>query len=64
MTDRLMEQYAGPAGAEHHFHFPRRGRLRLKIDQGLTQGFVHLAAPSIWGDKLVIRFAPAGAGRA
>jgi hypothetical protein len=35
VANRLVQQDAGPAGAQHHRHFAGRGRLGGQVDAGL-----------------------------
>ncbi|MNI31505.1 hypothetical protein D3C73_853910 [compost metagenome] len=63
VTDGLVQQDAGPARAQHHVHLARRAVDGLQIDQGLTQGFVHLGLPAFGGDPLFKARAAARAGR-
>ena len=46
VADRLVQQDAGPAGAEHHVHLAGRAVDGVQIDQGLTQGLVDLGLPA------------------
>ncbi len=34
VADRLVQQHAGPAGAEHHFHLASRSSDRAKMQDG------------------------------
>ena len=43
MTDRLVQQHAGPAGAHHHRQSTGRRRNRLQVDQRLAQRLAGIA---------------------
>ena len=61
MADRFMQQNAGPAGAEHHFHLSGRRGHAAQIHQRLAQSFIHTALPGFSAQHAVIGKAPAGA---
>ena len=61
MADRFMQQNAGPAGAEHHFHLSGGGGHAAKVHQSLAQGFIHAALPGFSTQHPFIGKAPAGA---
>src|SRR5690606_8239314 len=63
MTDRLVQQHARPARAQHDIHLAGRAVDRLQIDQGLTQGFIDLRLPALGRDPDLEAGPPAGAGR-
>lgn len=62
VAHRLVQQDAGPAGAKHHIHHPRRCRHRTQIDQRDAQRFAHQPLPVLGRDQPVQRDAPAAAG--
>ena len=45
VADRLVQQHAGPAGAEQHGHLAGRRGDRIEIDQRLRQRLVDRAVP-------------------
>ena len=59
----LVQQDAGPAGAEHHAHLARGGRARVQVHERAVHGLV-----DVFGDQGVVENcepeAPAAAGRA
>ena len=61
MADRFMQQNAGPAGAEHHFHLARRRRHAAQVHQRLAQRLIHAALPGFSTQHALIGKAPAGA---
>ena len=61
MADRFMQQNAGPAWAEHHFHFSRGCGHAAKVHQRLAQRLIHAALPGIATQHTLIGKAPAGA---
>ena len=54
VTDRLVQENAGPAWSEHHGHLAGRRRHRVQVHQGLAQGLVDIALPGRLGDVLGI----------
>ena len=64
VTDRLVQQDAGPAGAEHHVHFAGRGRDRVQVDQRNAQRFLHLGLPMLGVDQPIQAQPPSAARRA
>ena len=65
VADRLVQQDAGPAGAEHHRHLARRRRHRVEIDHRLAQRLVDLRLPALGREERVVGGTPAdpmGAG--
>ena len=63
MADRLVQEDAGPAGAEHHGHLARRGVDRGEVDLGLTHRRVDRVLPRVGGDEAVVGLASAAAER-
>ena len=61
VADRLVQQDAGPAAAEHHLHLAGRRRHALEIDQRLAQRLVHRRAPARLARDLLVGEPPAGA---
>ncbi len=61
MPDRLVQQDAGPAGAEHHLHLPGRGRHALEVDQRLAQRLLDGALPALLAEDAVVGEAAAHA---
>src|SRR3546814_15534853 len=59
MADRLVQQHAGPAGAEDHGHRASRRWHRFEIDQRLRQRNVDCAVPAFQLEQPII--APASA---
>ena len=59
VADRLVEQHAGPAGAEHDLHLARRGGDRFEIGQRLGERDVDRPAPRRLLEQAVIEVAPA-----
>src|SRR5204863_3110778 len=55
VADRLVEQDAGPAGAQDHVHRPRRGVLRFEIEDRLPHRLAREALVIIFIDKKVER---------
>ena len=47
MTHRLVQQHAGPAGAEHNRRLAGGRGDGVEVDDRLTQGFVGLRLPGI-----------------
>ena len=45
MADRLVQQDAGPAGAEHHLHLARRGGDAVEVQKRLAQRLVGGTSP-------------------
>ena len=64
MADGLVQQDAGPAGAEHHWHFAGGRRDGFEVDQSLAERLVHLRLPALGREELVVDRAPADALRA
>ena len=64
MADGLVQQDAGPAGAEHHGHLAGGRRHGFEVDQSLTERLVHLRLPALGREELVVGRAPADALRA
>ena len=61
VADRLVEQNARPAGAQHHRHAAGRRRLRRQIDAGLMDGVLGvLPEPRIGEVAVVVAAAAAG----
>ncbi len=54
MADRFMQQYTGPARAEHHGHHAGRGRDRLQVDQRLAQRLAGEALGPVVGEQFGI----------
>ena len=42
VADGLVQQHAGPAGAQHHVHLAGGGGAGLQVGQGGADGFVHI----------------------
>ena len=61
MADRLVQQDAGPAGAEYHLHLARRRRHAFQVDQRLTQRLIDRAAPDRGRGDVIVGEATAGA---
>ena len=63
MADGLVQQDAGPAGAQDHVHLARRAVDGVEVDQGLAQGLVHLGLPAFGRHPGLEARTTAGAGR-
>ncbi|EAR49629.1 hypothetical protein OG2516_15109 [Oceanicola granulosus HTCC2516] len=61
VADRLVQQDAGPAGAEHHVHHAGRGGLGLEVDQRDAQRLAGGGLPEAGVDQPEQAGAPAGA---
>ena len=64
VTDRLMQQDAGPAGAKRHIHHPR-GRIDgAQVDQRDPERLARLGLPMVWRHQRGKPGSPATAGAA
>src|SRR3546814_7675334 len=61
VTDRLVQQDARPAGAEHDLHLAGRRRHRFEIDGRLAQSLVDTGSPRLRREIGGIAGAAAGA---
>ena len=61
VADRLVQQDARPAGAEHHVEGARRRRHGVEVDQRLAQRLVDGELPLVGGDERAEALAPAHA---
>ena len=61
VADRLVQEDPGPARPQYHGHGAGRGRLGPQVDQGLFDGFVHIAERQVVMQKILIAKAPAAA---
>ena len=62
VADGLVQQDAGPAGAQDHVHLARRAVDGVEVDQGLAQGLVHLGLPAFGRHPGLEAGSAAGAG--
>src|SRR3546814_9087076 len=63
VTDRFVEQHAGPAGAEHHRHLAGWRRDGFEVHQCLGECDVDRAVPGPRLEQIVVEVAPAEAMR-
>ena len=61
MSNRLVQQNAGPTRPKNHRHLASRRRYRFQIDQSLAQRFIDAAPPGVFGDVFLIADTTAGA---
>lgn len=54
MADRLVQQYPGPAGTEHHRQRTGRGRNRLEVDQRLAQSLAGITHGAILAEEVAV----------
>ena len=59
VADRLVQQHAGPAGAEHDRHFAGRRGDRFEVGQRLGEGDVDRAVPLRLVEQVVVEIAAA-----
>ena len=61
VADRLVQQHARPAGAEHHRHLARRRGDRFEVHQRLRQRDVDRPVPALRLEQVVVEVAAAEA---
>ena len=62
VTDRLMQEHAGPARPEHYGHVACRRGNRPQIDIGLAHGFCGEGGVEVGIEEAFITVATAGSG--
>ncbi len=64
VADGFVQQDAGPAGAEHHFHLASRRFTRVQLNNRLPRRFLGEMLRSLLAEEEVKRYAAAAAGAA